>query len=55
MLSIITVLFTAAASAAPSIMPFVSAAPAWVHAVMTASAAALGAVYHLYQPTPSTK
>jgi hypothetical protein len=55
MLSIITVLFTAAASAAPSIMPFVAAAPTWVHAVMTGGMAALGAVYHLYQPAPSTK
>jgi hypothetical protein len=55
MLSIITVLFTAAASAAPSIMPIVAAAPAWAHALMTGSLAALGAVYHLYQPAPSTK
>jgi hypothetical protein len=53
--AIVSIIFTAAAAAAPGIAPFLATAPAWVHAVMSASVAALGAVYHLYQPTPPSK
>jgi hypothetical protein len=53
--ALVSIIFTAVAAAAPGIAPFLANAPAWAHALMTASVAALGAVYHLYQPTPSGK
>ena len=54
MLAILTVLFTAFAAAAPSVAPLLASAPGWVHAILAGSAAAGGAVYHLYAPPPTS-
>lgn len=50
---LITVLFTAGAAAMPMVTPLLASMPAWAHALLSGSIAALGAVYHLYQPAPT--
>lgn len=49
---VLSILLTAGAAAAPMVAPVLAKAPSWLHAVLSASAAALGAVYNLYQPSP---
>lgn len=49
----LSILFTAGAAAAPMVAPMLASMPAWAHAVLSGAIAALGAVYHLYQPAPT--
>ena len=53
LIQVLSILLTAGAAASPMVAPVLAKGPSWLHAVLAATAAAVGAVYNLYQPQPN--